>query len=169
MLTIADIKMLNEHLFAVKAAGCYNCMVAGGYFRDIYLNRTPKDIDIFYVGEIKAFNHPRIGGVEWKDLSNLTDPSYNGEPLLQLGVAEIIGSSLPVNLISVRSLWKLKQNFGADINMVYYSLEFGLEINPQFFVATELNHITFSPDVRPAYKAKLVSYFPTYTFTTKLD
>ena len=117
MVNEQDMKRVRRLLALLRAEGI-DCLIAGGFARDVFFEATPKDIDIICAG----VPHEVIATL-FEETGTLTRsyPKYNGPESDRLaGVWKILDTNIDVILYEVESAHDAVMMFDYNLNQFIY-------------------------------------------------
>lgn len=168
-----DINMLLQHIkdaqlitsiFNIYKEG--SACIAGGYLRDVYIGREPKDIDILVQYESDAdYKEVEILadrlGYDLKDYSDQYG-SVDTEGQLR-NVFTLMKYDKPcIDIIFLNcTVQERIENFPCSISKIWLDGS-KLVLHKEFEETIDIQTMTFRSDVTPEYEARLRGYFPQY-------
>lgn len=120
MVNEQDMKRVRRLLALLRAEGI-DCIIAGGFARDVFFEATPKDIDIICGGA----DHFTISTL-FEETGTLTRsyPKYNGPESDRLaGVWKILDTNIDVILYEVPTALEAVGKFDYNLNQFVYNEE----------------------------------------------
>lgn len=152
----------------VKQAGADCAIVAGGAVRDMLLDKTISDIDVFYENSISIEEQC----LDWDILKLL----FKNNPSVCLSIFEDYDnpewtvthgnllhkhSGFKVQLIKVDNVYEHVNTFGCNLSKVIYSAENGLIMSEEFLDSVRFGVLEFT-EVKETYKNKIMAKYPEY-------
>lgn len=165
-MTPSDLQNIKDALSSIDSITFIG--LAGGAPRDLYLDRTPKDWDIYVSGYLQPSHLLQAGfaDIDHRDISSYGNLGY----VQNIYYCKYKDNEAKLNIIVVDELYDiltLVNKFSCSLSKCYYDFAINQIVTTKAFrLSVATNTITFNEDVSDRYYAKITSYFPYYDVVT---